>query len=142
MSRASIIYPLIIGALSFVLWALLNQPDQLPPWPQTIQGFTFNPLQRFQDPEKGDEPSVEDIDKDLGVVEGKSHSVRTYTVEGNLGEIPRLAKQHNLNVALGAWIGAEDKKNREEIERLFVRIPDRTLAEPAAMRVGPLDLHE
>ncbi|MCB1755825.1 MAG: glycosyltransferase [Gammaproteobacteria bacterium] len=119
MSRASIIYPLIIGALSFVLWALLNQPDQLPPWPQTIQGFTFNPLQRFQDPEKGDEPSVEDIDKDLGVVEGKSHSVRTYTVEGNLGEIPRLAKQHNLNVALGAWIGAEDKKNREEIERLF-----------------------
>ncbi len=119
MSRASFIYPLIIGALSFLLWALLNQPDKLPPWPETIQGFTFNPLQRHQNPQNGDEPSLEDIDRDLGVVEGKSHSVRTYTVAGNLGEIPRLAKSHKLNVALGAWIGSDGEANRKEIDRLL-----------------------
>ncbi len=119
MSKASIVYPVFISVLSFLLWALLNQPDQLPPWPETIQGFTFNPLQRHQNPEKGDEPSLNEINTDLAVVEGKSHSIRTYTVKGSQGHIARLAVEHSLNVALGAWIGEDPQANQAEIDRML-----------------------
>ena len=119
MSRSSVVYPLLIGVLSFVFWALLNQPDQLPPWPDTIQGFTFNPMQRHHDPEKGDMPTLEQIERDIAIVEGKSHAIRTYTVEGNLADIPLLAERYGLNVALGAWIGADLATNDAEIERML-----------------------
>ncbi|MDO6459726.1 glycosyltransferase [Granulosicoccaceae sp. 1_MG-2023] len=119
MSRASVVYPVIIGALSILLWTLLNQPSQLPPWPDTIQGFSFNPMQRHHNPREGDQPTPEEIDSDLALLQGKSHSVRTYTVEGNLAEVPALAAKHGLNVALGAWIGADEETNEAEIERLL-----------------------
>ena len=41
----------------------------------------------------------------LALLAGDVHAVRTYTVRGNLAEVPRLAKGHGLNVALGAWLG-------------------------------------
>ncbi|HBR97638.1 MAG TPA: beta-(1-3)-glucosyl transferase [Gammaproteobacteria bacterium] len=119
MSRSSIVYPVLLGILSFLLWALLNQPNELPAWPDTIQGFSFNPMQRHHNPQRGDEPTLTEIDQDLALIEGRSHSVRTYTVEGNLAHIPELARARDLNVALGAWIGNDTVANKAELERML-----------------------
>ncbi len=112
-------YPLIIGALSVLLWALVNQPDRLPPWPDTIQGFSFTPMQRHHKPAEGDFPTTEEINSDLAQLEGKSFSVRTYTVAGSIAQIPQLAGTHNLNVALGAWINDDEGASELEIERML-----------------------
>jgi exo-beta-1,3-glucanase (GH17 family)/cellulose synthase/poly-beta-1,6-N-acetylglucosamine synthase-like glycosyltransferase len=53
------------------------------------------------------------------LLQGKTHAIRTYTVEGSLGEIPALARKHGINVALGAWIDDRLEKNEREIERLI-----------------------
>lgn len=119
MSRASIIYPILITAMTVVLWSLLNQPDRLPPWPDVIQGFSFSPMQRYNDPTQGLLPTEADIDKDLALLKGKTHAVRTYTVEGSQAAVPRLAAQYGINVALGGWIGKDLKKNDEELARLL-----------------------
>ncbi|MEN8174344.1 MAG: glycosyltransferase [Pseudomonadota bacterium] len=119
MNKASILTAVAIAVLTFLLWALVNRPTQEPPWPTRIDGFSFSPFQVKQDPEKGRFPSIEQIDRDLALLQDKVHAVRTYTVEGAMGEIPRLAAARGLNVTLGAWINRDQASNDEQIERLI-----------------------
>ncbi len=115
----SFLIPLIMALLTIALWGLLNRPIDEPPWPARIQGFSFAPMRAHNDPTKNNYPTIAEIDADLALLEGKAHAVRTYEVKSTLIEIPRLARAHNLNVTLGAWIGADDKANRAELERLM-----------------------
>ncbi|HEX4855999.1 MAG TPA: glycosyltransferase family 2 protein, partial [Limnobacter sp.] len=78
-----------------------------------------SPYQADQSPIKQVEPSPEDIQRDLSLLAGKTRAVRTYTVAGVFGEIPRLAQPYNINVALGAWLGADREANAQELERLL-----------------------
>jgi exo-beta-1,3-glucanase (GH17 family)/cellulose synthase/poly-beta-1,6-N-acetylglucosamine synthase-like glycosyltransferase len=66
-------------------------------------------------PETGNYPSIAQIDEDLALLAGDVKSVRTYSVEGTLAEIPRLAKAHDLKVTLGAWISEDKERNEREI---------------------------
>ena len=119
MNRSiNLVIPLLIAALTATAWWLLNQPSEEPPWPNRIQGFSFAPMRADDDPSLKKFPSVEDIDADLALLEGRAHAVRTYTVEDTLADIPRLAAGHGLNVTLGGWIGAEPAANEIEIKRL------------------------
>ena len=119
MNRASLLITLLMGALTIVLWALVNRPGIEPPWPAKIDGFSFSPMRGEHSPLSGTQPSIGEIDANLALLAGDVHSVRTYTVRGNLGEVPRLAKAHNLNVALGAWLDYRAEANREELDALI-----------------------
>jgi len=119
MIRFNIIIAVAIAAISISIWALVNRPETEPAWPEVIQGFSFSPIRAHQDPLALSNPSVDEIDEDLALLEGKTHAVRTYTVEGTLGEIPALAQKHGLNVALGAWLDKRQEHNEKEIQRLI-----------------------
>jgi exo-beta-1,3-glucanase (GH17 family)/cellulose synthase/poly-beta-1,6-N-acetylglucosamine synthase-like glycosyltransferase len=119
MTRTNIIIAVAVAALSITIWAFVNQPESEPPWPPIIQGFAFSPMRAHHDPTVKALPSVEELDEDLALLEGKTHAVRTYTVESTLAEIPALARKHGLNVALGAWVDDRLKKNDVEIKRLI-----------------------
>ena len=121
MNRASVLVTLLMGVLTVILWGLVNRPGIEPPWPAKIDGFSFSPMRAQLSPLGGPQPSIAEIDEDLALLAGDVHAVRTYTVRGNLAEVPRLAKAHGMNVALGGWLGAEAGDNREELDRL-VRI--------------------
>jgi exo-beta-1,3-glucanase (GH17 family)/cellulose synthase/poly-beta-1,6-N-acetylglucosamine synthase-like glycosyltransferase len=108
-----------MGCLTFVLWAVVNQSDIEPPWPAVIQGFCFSPMRAAQEPVEGEFPSIEEIDQDLALLSGKAYAVRTYTVQSTMAAVPQLASAYGLNVVLGAWIGQDEWKNDEEIERLI-----------------------
>lgn len=115
--------PSLLALFAFVLMVLggygyVNQPVQEPPWTRVIPGFAFSPYQEGQSPLNNTSPSVEEISKDLSLLAGKTQAIRTYTVAGVFGEIPRLAKNYNINVALGAWISADLEANVKELERL------------------------
>ncbi|MCF7984154.1 MAG: glycosyltransferase [Thiohalocapsa sp.] len=114
----TIIIPVIIALLTIALWAMLNQPSSEPPWPQRIQGFSFSPMRADDDPTKKVYPSISEIDEDLALLQGDVHAVRTYTLEGGMDQVPRLAKAHGLNVTVGAWIGPFENANQLEMERL------------------------
>lgn len=119
MKHGSILFSLCIAVLTVSLWALLNQPSQEPPWPEQIQGFSFQPMRADQDPTVKKYPSTMEIDEDLALLQNDAHAIRTYSVEATLAEIPQLAEGHGLNVALGAWLGPDPEANETEIARLI-----------------------
>jgi len=119
MNKINIIITMAIAAVTISVWAWINRPDTEPPWPAMIQGFSFSPMRAHNNPMLGSFPTVEEIDEDLSLLEGKTHAVRTYTLEGTLAEVPALAGKHGINVALGAWIDARLEKNETEISQLL-----------------------
>jgi exo-beta-1,3-glucanase (GH17 family)/cellulose synthase/poly-beta-1,6-N-acetylglucosamine synthase-like glycosyltransferase len=119
MHKSSFLIAIAIAVLTIMGWALYNRPNMEPAWPEIIQGFAFSPYHADQAPLWKKFPSIEQIDADLALLAGKTHSVRTYTVEDNLGEIPKLAEKHGINVALGAWVDPNADKTKIEIDRML-----------------------
>ncbi|MGF1642643.1 MAG: glycosyltransferase [Thiotrichales bacterium] len=119
MSHAKLIVAAVVAVLTFMLWALLNRPADEAPWPTQIKGFSFSPMHLEHHPGEGRFPTVEQIDADLALLAGKVKAVRTYTVEDTLADVPRLAKAHDIDVALGAWIDGRLERNEAEIERVI-----------------------
>jgi exo-beta-1,3-glucanase (GH17 family)/cellulose synthase/poly-beta-1,6-N-acetylglucosamine synthase-like glycosyltransferase len=103
-----------VTIISLSLWAYINRPHTLPEWPEQVTGFSFSPYRLGQDPREKHYPTLEEIDADLALLSGKTVSVRTYSVEDNLAEIPQLARKHNLNVCLGAYLSYDDARNAWE----------------------------
>lgn len=100
----NLVLVLAFGMATWSIWAFFNQPSPEPPWPATIQGFAFSPFGPEDDPAEGRFPEPDYIERDLALLSGRSHAVRTYSVENSLATVPELADRHGINVALGAWI--------------------------------------
>jgi exo-beta-1,3-glucanase (GH17 family)/cellulose synthase/poly-beta-1,6-N-acetylglucosamine synthase-like glycosyltransferase len=113
---ADLLIAIAFAVVTFSLWAFFNRPLTEPPWPERIQGFSFSPYRAGQDGRTGVHPSQEEIKADLKLLAGKTHAVRTYTVEGPLALIPSLAKPMGINVTQGIWISADLVRNRREVE--------------------------
>ncbi|MHB8766720.1 MAG: glycoside hydrolase family 17 protein, partial [Deferrisomatales bacterium] len=107
-----------IAAATVGLWALANRPNAEPPWPEQVAGMSFSPLRVGNDPAQGLYPTVEQIDEDLALLQGKVRSIRTYGVGGTLAEIPRLAKARGMKVTVGGWLSSNLEDNEREITQL------------------------
>ena len=119
MNRSGLIITLLMGCLALLLWKVVNTPNLEPPWPAKIQGFSFSPFRAGQSPSENVYPTVDEIDRDLALLAGSAHAVRSYSVDSTLAEIPRLAAAHGLNVVLGAWISNDPAANEEQINKLI-----------------------
>ena len=119
MRPSSLVIAASVAAVTVTLWAFFNRPDQEPPWPERIQGFSFSPFHAGEDAIAHRLPSEAEIDADLKLLSGKTDSIRTYTVEGTLGEIPRLAAPYNFSVMLGGWVDSDRAKSEKEVQRLI-----------------------
>ncbi len=115
MKLSSIVITLSIAILAISLWALANRPEQEPPWPERIQGFSFSPFREGQSPLEKIYPTLDQIEADMVLLEGKTHAIRSYTVEDGLVQIPELAKKHGLNVAFGIWIDRNWVRNQADM---------------------------
>lgn len=117
--RINIFIALIVATVTYSLWAFMNRPEVEPVWPEIIQGFSFSPMQASNDPTIGILPTTKEVEQDVKLVSDKTHSIRTYSVDGPLAQVPPIAKKYNLNIALGGWIDARLEKNLQEIESLI-----------------------
>ena len=138
MTRINIIIAVLVAAIAISLWWLVNRPEVEPVWPDVIQGFSFSPLWAHHNPlgpVAGSQPTVQEIDSDLALLQGTTHAIRTYTVAGTLGEVPALAARHSINVALGAWVDTRTENNEAEIERL-IQIADKYRRNVVRVLVG------
>lgn len=106
----------IFGALLLVsFWAFINQPEVEPSWPDKVQGFAFQPMRPWDNPVKHNLPTEQEIEQDLQLLAGTTNAIRTYSVEGVLAQIPRLARKYDLNVTLGIWLDDNLETNEEQI---------------------------
>lgn len=119
MLRINISIAVIVATVTYGLWAYVNRPEVEPMWPDIIQGFSFSPMREENDPTKNLLPTVEQIEQDVALLAGKTHAIRTYTVDGPLASVPAAAKKYGLNVALGGWIDGRLEQNSIEINKLI-----------------------
>ena len=98
----------LFALLTFLFWSFGNRQTAEPPWPKQVSGISFSPLRLGNDPATGEYPSREEIAADLDLLAGKVRTVRTYGVGGTLAEVPQLARERKMGVALGAWLTADE----------------------------------
>ncbi|MEB0170224.1 beta-(1-3)-glucosyl transferase, partial [Pseudomonas sp. CCC4.4] len=106
-----------IAALFTGFWALINRPVNAPDWPEQISGFSYSPFRPGQNPQEGIYPTDDEMRQDLELISKQTDSIRTYSVDGSLGDIPKLAEEFGLRVTLGIWISPDQERNEREITR-------------------------
>lgn len=106
-----------IAAIFTGLWALYNRPIEAPDWPEQISGFSFAPFHQGQNPQDGVYPDAGQISADLELLSKQADNIRTYSVEGTLADIPRLAEEVGMRVSLGIWISPDLERNEREITK-------------------------
>jgi exo-beta-1,3-glucanase (GH17 family)/cellulose synthase/poly-beta-1,6-N-acetylglucosamine synthase-like glycosyltransferase len=119
MRAANIVIAASVAAITVSAWAWFNQPDHEPLWPERIQGFAFSPYRAGEDQINHVFPTDAEIDADLKLLSGKTDSIRTYTMEGSLVDIPRLAAPYGMKVMLGAWVDSDQEKSEAQIHALI-----------------------
>lgn len=55
--------------------------------------------------------------RDLEIMSKLTDNIRTYSVDGTLENIPKLAEEFGLRVTLGIWISPDLERNEREITR-------------------------
>lgn len=135
MIRINIVIAVVVAAVTYGLLAYMNRPEIEPAWPERIQGFSFSPMRAEHDPTVGKVATQEQIEQDVALLSGKTHAIRTYTVDGPMAHVPELARKYDLNVALGAWIDKRLEQNEVEIENV-IRIADKNRTNVVRVVVG------
>ncbi|AVE07524.1 MULTISPECIES: glycosyltransferase [Pseudomonas] len=113
----NLVVVLAIAALFTGFWALINRPVTTPNWPEQISGFSYSPFQQGQFPQKDQYPTDDQMRQDLAIMSKLTDNIRTYSVDGTLGDIPKLAEEFGLRVTLGIWISPDLERNEREIQR-------------------------
>jgi exo-beta-1,3-glucanase (GH17 family)/cellulose synthase/poly-beta-1,6-N-acetylglucosamine synthase-like glycosyltransferase len=119
MVKSNFIIVVAVAIMAVSLWSFANRPDQEPAWPSRVQGFSFSPMRAGQSVIVKAYPTVAEIDADLALLAGKTHAIRTYTVEDVLAQIPELARKYHINVALGMWVDANSETNEQYLQTLL-----------------------
>ncbi|MFJ7883796.1 glycosyltransferase [Pseudomonas sp. NPDC096917] len=113
----NLVVVLAIAALFTGFWALINRPVSAPNWPDQISGFSYSPFQQGQYPQKDQYPTDDEMRRDLEILSKLTDNIRTYSVDGTLGNIPKLAEEFGLRVTLGIWISPDQARNEREIQK-------------------------
>ncbi len=108
----------ISATASLGLWAAANQPVAVPAYDGRVGGYAFSPYHRGETPEAGQFPTEAEIRQDLAIASQNSDQIRTYTVQGDMADIPRLADAYRLKVTLGGWLDRKPAENAAELQRL------------------------
>lgn len=109
-----VVLPLVIAA-NLAVWSAVYEPVEAEPWTGEIVGMSFSPFRLSQDPAQGRYPNLVEIDSDLKLLSGSVQAIRTYSATDGFERIPRLAKDHGISVAAGAWIGQDTERNSREV---------------------------
>jgi len=95
-----------------------------------VHGFCFSLYEEGQKP--GDIIYGDQIRKRIDILKKYTGWIRTFScIEGN-ELIPKIAKEAGMKTLVGAWLGSDEEKNREEIEGL-VKLADEGYVDVAAV---------
>ncbi len=82
-----------------------------------VSGFCFSVYEEGQKP--GDQISEAQVRRRMQILKRYTNWVRSFScIEGN-ELIPKIAKEFGMNTLVGAWLGKDEDKNRQEIENLI-----------------------
>lgn len=134
---ATIVVIALLVVVNFSIWSYVNNPLQLRPWTKTTMGLTYDPMREHDTKNNNQYPTVDDMNRDLALLNNKVDAIRTYTVLKEQDKIPELISKnkYQMNVSVGAWIDGDLEKNRQEIDALIrISKPD----DPSISRIRRL----
>ena len=123
-NRATLLALGITAAASFGVWDVTNRPVSVPNYTGDVSGVAFSPFHRGETPEAHQVPTAKEIRQDLAQVSQITGRIRTYTVEGGMADIPRLARDYPLQVTLGAYLNPKIAGDDLEVSRLIATAND------------------
>src|SRR5947208_11380286 len=94
----------VVALLSCVhagLWTLLHQQLSVPNIDGPLASVSYAPYTRWQDPERGDRPTAEQIRSDLRLLSPYTRTVRTYSSTGGVELVPSIAAEFGMKVTVG-----------------------------------------
>lgn len=95
-----------------------------------IHGFCFSLYEEGQGP--GHIASEDQIRRRMSVLKPHAKWIRTFScIEGN-ELIPKVAKEMGIKTLVGAWLGSDEEKNKEEINNL-IDLAEKGLVDVAAV---------
>lgn len=111
---------LLSTMVSYLIWSKSNRGVVVGKEEASkIQSVSYSPFRRGQSPEKGNFPSIQEMDADLKLLSDYVDGIRIYSGAGALERIPALAKKHGLHVWQGAWLDSNEETNRNEIDAVI-----------------------
>lgn len=82
-----------------------------------VHGFCYSLYEEGQKP--GDIITAEQIRRRMAILQSHTSWIRSFScIDGN-ENIPKIAKEMGLKTLVGAWLGNDPEKNREEIDSLI-----------------------
>ena len=82
-----------------------------------MHGICFSMYEDGQQP--GDTITIAQVERRVKILKPFTKWIRSFScIEGN-EHIPRVSKKHGLKTMVGAWLGDDDKKNKQEIKALI-----------------------
>jgi len=82
-----------------------------------MHGIAFSAYTEEQKP--GDPLPVEQIERRMAILAPHFHWIRSFSVTAGNELIPRVAKDQGLKTLVGAWLGTDPEKNRQEMDNLI-----------------------
>ncbi|WFP51568.1 exo-beta-1,3-glucanase [Methylomonas sp. EFPC3] len=111
---------LVFVAHGSIAW-YRNQPQAAGPDVPSgkLRSLSFAPYHAGFSPIAQKFPLPEHIDTDARLIADKTYTIRTYSVRGGMQPTPEYARQHGLNMMMGAWLGDGHPENKVEIQSLI-----------------------
>ncbi len=116
MRISTLIVALLFAVVTYFLWAMVNRPTEVVPWPEEISGFAFSPFQKGQNAIYNVMPSEEEIREDVELLSGSTRALRTYSSLRSLAAVPDIARDYGMDVVIGIWLGMDTIINEDEIQ--------------------------
>lgn len=116
MRTSSLLVALLFAAVTYCLWALINRPTEVTPWPDEVKGYAFSPFRQGQDALINVMPSTEQIQADIAMLAEETLALRTYSSLRSLGDVPAIANRYGMDVTLGIWLGLDEQINSDELQ--------------------------
>src|SRR5258705_329840 len=112
----------LISCVHAGLWALLHRQQPVPNIEAPLASVSYSPYTRWQNPDRGDVPTPEQIRSDLRLLSPYTRTVRTYTSTRGLELVPAIAAEFGMKVTVGIWLDPiAEKKTGEPIEKNVTR---------------------
>ncbi len=98
------------------LWTLFQRQQAVPDFDGPLASISYSPYARSQHPDVGDRPTAAQIRADLKLIAPYARAIRTYSSTGGVEQVPAIAAEFGLKVAVGIWIDKNEARNEREIQ--------------------------
>ena len=111
---AALALGLVLALLNAATWGLLQTQLPAPDHAGPLAGLSYSGAGRWDSPLAGERPDRERIAQDLALLSRHTRRIRTYAASDH-PELPALAREHGLEVLLGAYLSDRLDHNQREL---------------------------